>query len=275
VAGVLVVAEPTSGPGFSAVSDSSGDYVIFNVPDGTYTVRGYFVGQAYTPVENVTVTGAARTGVNVVSSGTATGVLKGTLSYVAGADNGTSTAVVLRLKSTGEVPPGLQTPASNATQYVLQGVPDGTYEVLAAFPNDGLVKDPDPGIAGTTTPTVTYTAGVMSGDCAATNNECDFKITDPVSIGGPDAEQTVAGNPTFTWTAYPSAEHYKIDVFDSQGNPIATMDNIPSGTTSMAYPGTPALVPGRYYQWHITAFHQQNNRQISQSEDLRGVWVAE
>jgi hypothetical protein len=270
-AGVLVVAEPATGPALSAVSDFAGSYVIFNVPDATYTVRGYFVGQSYTPAGNVVVAGAAVTGVNLVGAGAATGTLHGTLNYVAGAPTATPTTVVLRLKSTGEVPPGLQAPASNATPYQIQGVPDGTYQVLAAFPNDGLVKDPDPGISGTITPTVTFTAGVLSGDCT----DCSFKVTDPVAIGGPDAEALVAGNPTFTWSAYPSAGSYRIDVFDSQGNPIANIPNIAAGTTSQTYPGTPALVAGAYYQWRITAFHQQGtDRPISMSEDLRGVWQA-
>jgi hypothetical protein len=263
-AGVLVVASSATGA-FSTVSDASGDFVLFNVPDGTYSVNGYFVGVNFAPVDNVAVAGARTGGVTLASSGAASGMLTGTLSYVAGADTSVITAVVLRLQSTHEVPPGLQVAAGNATAYQLAGVPDGTYEVLAAFPTDQLVKDPDPGQAGTSTPVVTFAGNTVDAGT--------FKITDPVNISGPDANMKVPGTPTFTWTAYPQTDHYKIDVYDAQGRSIWSQDNIPR-STSLAY-GGPALQAGGYYQWRITSFAVSQGmamRPISQSEDLRGVW---
>jgi hypothetical protein len=264
-AGVLVVASNSAGA-FSTVSDASGDYVLFNVPDGAFTVQGYFVGVNFTPVDNVTVAGARRDGVNLMSSGAATGALTGTLNYVAGADTSITTAIVLRLQATHEVPPGLSVAAMNTMPYQLSGVPDGTYEVLAAFPTDHLVKDPDPGQAGTSTPVVTFSGSTV--DAGA------FKITDPVDVVGPDADVKVSGTPTFSWNAYPQTDHYKVDVFDAQGAPIWSQDNIPR-STSLAY-GGPALVTGGYYQWRITSYAVSTGgaagRPISQSEDLRGVW---
>ena len=62
-------------------------------------------------------------------------------------------------------------------------------------------------------------------------------------------------------------------MFDSQGTPIWSQDNIPR-STSLAYAG-PALESGGYYQWRITSFAVSTGtttRPISQSEDLRGVW---
>jgi hypothetical protein len=264
-AGVLVVASNTSGA-YSTVSDASGDYVLFNIPDGTFSVQGYFVGVNFTPVDNVVVAGARKDGVNLMTSGVATASLTGTLSYVAGADTSLTTAVVLRLQSTHEVPPGLQVAAQNATPYQMAGVPDGTYEVLASFPTDMLVKDPDPGQAGTAIPVVTFAGNTVDAGT--------FKITDPVNIIGPDANEKLTGMPTFTWTAYPQTDHYKIDVFDAQGDPIWSQDNIPR-SESLAY-GGPALTAGGYYQWRITSFAvaggATTSRPISQSEDLRGVW---
>src|SRR5262249_9684092 len=184
---------------------------------------GYFVGVSFTPVENVTVAGAARPGVNLVASGAATGVLTGSLSYVAGADTSVTTAVVLRLQATREVPPGLQVAATNSATYQLDKVPDGTYEVLASFPNDQLVKDPDPGQSGTATPVVTF--------AGSTVDVGSFKITDPVNMIGPDANARMTGTPTFTWEAYPQTNHYRIDVFDAQGNPIWSLDDIPRSTS--------------------------------------------
>jgi hypothetical protein len=264
-AGVLVVASNATGA-LSTVSDASGDYVLFNVPDGTFSVHGYFVGVNFTPVDNVIVAGTRKDGVNLVSSAAATAALTGTLSYVAGADTSITTAVVLRLQATHEVPPGLQVAATNATPYQLFGVPNGTFEVLASFPTDMLVKDPDPGQAGTSTPVVTFASNTVDAGT--------FKITDPVNIIGPDANEKLSGAPTFSWNAYPQTDHYKVDVFDAQGSPIWSQDNIPR-STSLAY-GGPALTAGGYYQWRITSFAvaqgATSSRPISQSEDLRGVW---
>jgi hypothetical protein len=222
-------------------------------------VRGYFHAQSYAPAMAVTVAAAPHNGVDLAALGPATGVLTGSLDYVAGAP-GAQTAVALRLQATGEVPPGLSVATGNGP-YRLEGIPDGTYDVLASFPTDGLVKDPDPGIAGTGTPTVT-----MMG---ATVDAGSFKVTAPVDIMGPDAEAVVAGAPTFSWSAYPSAGTYRVVVFDSFGNQIWTQD---TSTTSLSYGGA-ALARGLFYQWRLTAFHNTDlSRPISMSEDLRGVW---
>jgi hypothetical protein len=277
VGGVLVVACEMSacgtvgGAAWSTVTDGSGDYVIFNVPDGTYDVHGYFLGHNYTPATGVMVAGAKKDGVNLSEAGAATGVLLGTLDYVAGANTSLPTYVVLRLPTTKEVPPGLQVKATNSMQYMLPGVPDGTYQVVAAYPNDMLVKDPDPGQAGTTTPLVTFAGAPVDVGT--------FKITDPVNIIAPDANMMVAGNPTFTWTAYPQTYQYKVEVFDSQGTPIWQPANVDNSITSMVYAGPVALQAGFYYQWKITSFAQPTAtnpiKPISQSEDLRGVWIAQ
>jgi hypothetical protein len=262
-AGVLVVASDGTHT-YSTVSDAMGDYVLFNVADGSFQLRGYFVGASFTPVDGVTVTGARRN-VDLVAGGDAAGTLTGSLSYVAGADTSITTAVVLRLQSTHEVPPGLRIPATNSTPYLLDKIPDGTYEVVAAFPNDKLVKDPDPGQAGTTTPLATF--------AGSTIDVGSFKITDPVEIMGPDANAEISETPTFTWLAYPQTDHYMVEVFDSQGNLLWQLNDIPR-STSLAY-GGPALTAGSYYQWRITSFAQSSNtssRPVSQSEDLRGVW---
>jgi hypothetical protein len=275
--GVLVVACEMSacgtvdGAAWSTVTDSNGDYVIFNVPDGTYDVHGYFVGYNYTPATGVAVAGGKKDGVNLSQAGGATAVLLGTLSYVAGADSARETTVVLRLPTTKEVPPGLQVKASNSVQYMMPGVPDGTYQVVASYPNDMLVKDPDPGQAGTTTPLVTFAGAPVDVGT--------FKITDPVNIIEPDANMMVAGNPTFKWTAYPQTYQYKVEVFDSQGTPIWQPSNLDGSMTMLPYAGPVALQPGFYYQWKITSFAQPTAsnpvKPISSSEDLRGVWIAQ
>jgi hypothetical protein len=265
-AGVLVVAEDGSGAGRSGISDADGNYVIFNVPAGTYSVSGYLIGAQFASTAGVAVA-QARVTVNLSQTGAASGVLTGSLTYVAGADTSRQTAVVLRLRATREVPPGFQAPAQNSMPYRLEGIPDGTFDVLAAFPNDQLVKDPDPGQAGTGTPTVTFAGG-------NTIDAGSFKVTDAVDMTQPDANQQVAGTPTFSWSEYPQTSHYLVQVFDGDGNTIWALDNIPR-STSLTYAG-PALQPGLFYQWRITSFAQSAGtpRPISSSEDLRGVWQA-
>src|SRR5207245_1882096 len=115
----------------------------------------------------------------------------------------------------------------------------------------------------TTTPTVT-----MAG---TTIDAGQFKVTTPVDLMHPDADERIAAAPSFTWAAYPSAAFYKVEVFDSQGGPIWTQDQVT--TTSLAY-GGPALAAGSFYQWRITAFRTTSRGAIptSISEDLRGVW---
>ncbi len=64
--GVLVVAEGGA-TGLSGIGDLGGAYTIFNVPDGSYTVRGYAAGVQLEPVE-VEMEGADLTGIDLVES---------------------------------------------------------------------------------------------------------------------------------------------------------------------------------------------------------------
>jgi len=80
---------------------------------------------------------------------------------IVNAPGGLKTSVVLMAEETfipgfdkGEMIPGLRAPAppeppSITGAYTITGIPAGNYVVLAAFENDYLVRDPDPGIAGT------------------------------------------------------------------------------------------------------------------------------
>src|SRR5262249_53145151 len=161
---------------------------------------------------------------------------------------------------TREVPPGYSAPAMNGP-YTLDGVGNGTFNVLASYPNDDLVKDPDTTLGNTGTPTVTFNGNTVDAG--------QFKVTGPVEMIGPDANAIIMGPPTFTWMAYASSGLYRLNVFDSQGNQIWTMD---TSATSLAY-GGPPLTVGGFYQWRLIAFHATDtSRQISMTEDLRGVW---
>jgi hypothetical protein len=276
--GALVAAE-TSGGGVTAVADKKGSFTIFNVAPGSYQVQAYSAGSNYTAVSATVTSGKDTTGVSLKRSSKPTATVSGSISLVAGA-NGAGTSVVLALESTfnaalerGEVVPGLRAPgpgvAPNLTgAFTITGVPDGKYAVLAAFENDGNVRDPDPNISGTAIQHIE----VING---ATTAQPAFKVTGAMEMVGPgagDGAESITGTPRFEWKPYSSAKTYDLIVFDVFGNTVWSSNAIAATTGSnmqVNYGGT-ALEPG-VYQWRATAKGNATNP-ISRTEDLRGVF---
>jgi len=281
--GALVVAE---GPVVrSAVSDINGPYVIFNLPAGSYQVKGYAAGSQFVPVSANVVDGVQTTDVNLARSGAATGSVSGNVNLV-NAPGGSATSVVLVVASTfndvtlrGDVPPGLRAPRTGSPNvsgsFSIDGVPDGTYKVLAAFENDGLVRDPDPNIAGTQIVEVT-----VAGNATSLPNS--FKITgalDVTSPGGGDDPTVVIGSPTFIWADDSSEDYYTLEVLDTSGTIVWSDPNVPgvsgSPTVSVLY-GGPTLQSGHTYQFRATSWRSSGGQgpgPISSTEDLKGVFV--
>lgn len=281
--GVLVVAE-AGGKGISAVSGKSGAYRIFNVPDGSYAVAGYASGVQLTPA-TAAVKGAPLTGVDLAASDAATGAIAGKLSIVNGG-SGTATSVVLVVESTfsdtfvrGEVPRGLRTPLSgepNVTgDFLITGVPAGKYVVLAAFENDGLVRDPDENIAGTQ---IVHQAMASPGTTVTLASS--FKITGALEVFGPGADQPegVSAAPTLSWADDSSEDFYKVVVYNAFGDVVWQDDNVPgvSGKSMVTVPYGGPLDKGMYYQFRATSWRQKPNSTsaISATEDLKGVFFA-
>jgi hypothetical protein len=279
--GVLVVAEQTGGTGSgqfsSAVADGTGNFTLFNVAPATYSVRGYSRGVNYIPVEVTVSAGTDQTGVQILKSTTGTATLAGTVQIVAGSG---ATSVVLAVKATfdpilarGEVVPGLRAPnpgiAPNVSGgFTITGIPDGDYAVLAGFENDGEVRDPDPGIAGTTIQFIAVRSGALVAQPDG------FKVTtaiEMVSPGAGDAPEDVATlTPTFQWNAYPSTATYTVELIDSLGQVIWTKPGVTA--TQVVYDGV-ALADGATYQWRATAFRTgPSPLPTSLTEDLRGVF---
>ncbi|MCA9521531.1 MAG: hypothetical protein KC609_11185 [Myxococcales bacterium] len=280
--GVLVVAE---GAGDSTTlygfADQSGSYVIFNVPAGSYTVRGYRVGIQLTPVP-LSVADLDLVDVDLNESSKALATLSGKLSIV-DASGSLATSVVLIPKSlfndvfkNGQVPAGLRAPAppevpSIRGDYQIVGVPDGVYMVLAAFENDKLVRDPDPGIAGTQIREVT----VDTTNGTAVTVPGEFKVTEALHVIAPGATEPemVTGNPTFEFSDDSQQDGYYLYVYDAFGNKIWEKLDIGkitgSDVVSVPYQG-PALIPGMYYQFRVTSIFKGNP--ISNTEDLLGVF---
>jgi hypothetical protein len=186
------------------------------------------------------------------------------------------TSVVLALKDTfvpdaarGEVPKGLR--VGNVTgAYEFTGVPDGDYVILAAFENDGLVRDPDISIGGTSILDVSIV-------CGASVTKEGFKVTGALSTESPGKEaiDEVMGTPSFVWGDDSSEDHYEVRVFDAFGKNVWENLMVPGVSGSMtvtAMYGGPALLPGMIYQFRATSIGK-DGVPISATEDLKGVFV--
>jgi len=277
--GVLVVAETTDVP-ISAVADTSGVFTLFNVAPGSVHVQAYSRGVNYTAVDLNVQAGMDTINVQIRKSGVPTATLNGSVQLVAGAPGPTS--VVLLVESTfnatlvrGEEPPGLRAPdpgiAPNVTNaWSIAGVPDGRYVVLAAFENDGDVRDPDPNIAGTQIQHI-----AVSGGAVVNGTQPSFKVTSAVSMVSPgagDAMDLTSSQPMFTWQAYPSAHTYDLTLFDTMGNIAWTKLGLIAvgGQNNATYNGPP-LNSGKVYQWRAMARGNAGNP-ISTTEELRGIF---
>lgn len=275
--GVLVVAETSSAPGagFSAIADTSGDYTIYNLAPGDYTVRAYALGVNYTPVPISLAAGQAGTADVSIDDASAS-LVSGTVTLVEGAP---VTSVIMVVASTfdtrlarGETPPGLRAPSPGVVPDIggawsIEGVPAGRYVVLAAFENDGAVRDQS-GIGGTALVFV----DVASGQDLPIGPS--FKVTKAVTLVGPGANgpEAVTTKPTLSWMRDPSAKDYHVQVFDALGAIVMDEHTNNGGTVSMPYSGP--LEPGMYYQVRITSFDDASPtpNALANTEDLRGVF---
>ena len=153
---------------------------------------------------------------------------------------------------------------------MIKDVPDGKYVVLAAFENDGLVRDPDLAIGGTQIVHIT-----VAGQAQTIGTS--FKVTGALAVVSPGATKLdeVTGTPKLVWAADSGEDHYEVRVFDALG--AKTWENlmVPSsggGTDVTVDYGGPALKPGMIYQFRATSI-KNGGSPISTTEDLKGVFV--
>jgi hypothetical protein len=189
----------------------------------------------------------------------------------------------------GEVPRGLRTPLSGppdvSGDFTIADVPAGDYVVLAAFENDGLVRDPDPNIAGTQIVTVS-----MASPGTDVPLSTSFKITEALELFGPGAEEpeAVTTAPTLRWADDSSEDFYTVVVYNAYGELVWCLSddaalacdgpNVPSSSgadVSVAYGGP--MEPGMYYQFRATSWRVPGGTPgpISTTEDLRGVFFVD
>jgi hypothetical protein len=275
-AGVLVVAE-LAGKGAAAIAARDGDYAIFNLAPGHYTVAAYARGHVYAPAE---LDVAADTRLDLALSSDPPGSLSGAIDRVDGkAASGTSVIAFVEstfdpLTGRGVPPPGLRAPASGPPSitgaFTIDGVPPGKYVVVAAFENDGLVRDPDHCINGTADVHVQ----VAGGQTAAAGT---FKVTGALAVMSPGAAQADAVTiaPTLTWADDAGEDHYAVEVFDALGQRVwnTTILGVTGGIPAVAYGGP--MASGMYYQFRVTSTKTQGTGttcELSRTEDLRGVF---
>ncbi len=279
---VLIVAEnEATGEAYTTFSGLNGEYTIFNLPAGTYRVHAYTQGIQFDPATGVVLEeGMERAGVELAHSSKPLNTVNGNIQIV-NAPGGSRTSVILAVESTfneatgrGVAPPGLRV-ANISGSFTMENVPDGRYAVLAAFENDGLVRDPDEFISGTDTIYIE----VPAHDGAHEITIPSFKVTGALAVIRPGAETPEAVHsptPTFEWADDASEDGYEIWVFDSFGYEIWHTE-IPgvsgSATVLLDYAG-PSLDEGMYYQFRVASFREvQGIRSyISITEELRGVF---
>lgn len=289
VSGVLVVAkDDVLSLSASGTTGLDGDYVIYNVEPGTYTLEAYLAGYRETsaPVTVDVVAAGSHYADDIEMEVHANADLYGKVTFLA-VVNGVVDITLIH-PDTLDTIPGLSTQnqASELT-YLLSSVPPGTYIAWASFRNDEYVMDPD-SIRKFGLPEVVFTAG--SGDL-----EQNFDVTGAMTITGPTNEPDLVvpvevntATPTFTWEKYPSAKEYIIEVFNSNGetiwggfNDIGEVQHTQIGqnATSAVFDfdgsATAALQDGEVYRWKIYAdFDDLQDIQglISSSEDQLGLF---
>jgi hypothetical protein len=279
--GVIIVAE-SGGVGFSGIASRDGDYTIFNLPAGHYSVTAYSVGHVY-GVGEVDVA-AASVKLDLALTDEAAGALNGTVSIVNPGD-GNATSVLAFIESTfdpvtgrGVPPPGLRAPQTGVPNvsgaFTLDGIPPGKYVIVAAFENDNLGRDPDHCISGTADVHVTIGAG-QTAEAPTT-----FKVTGSLGTISPGAiaAEPVTGTPTFSWVDDSSEDQYIVELFDAFGQMVwtKTIPGVSGGSPTATYDGANPLIPGMFYQWRVTSAKASGGGgelcELSRTEDLKGVF---
>lgn len=284
--GTLVVAEGGAGVSRYSIADASGNYVIFNVPSGAASIRGYRVGLELAPRSaSVAAADLNEVDLEVIAEGVdELATLAGSVNIV-NAGGGSATSVVLvpvsvfdTMLERGPVPMGLRAPSppeapSVSGGFQIAGVPSGTYKALAAFENDLLVRDPDVSIGGTTLQEVVVPLGAGTTSLAES-----FKITGALEVMSPgaDAPEWIPEAPTLVWADDSSEDGYHLWVWDAFGTLVWEVPEVPRVTgnneVSVAWAG-PALQTGMAYQFRAASYHDENGQVfISRTEDLRGVF---
>lgn len=283
---VLVVAEPEGvdfeqeedPAGFSAVTGVDGSFTIFNVPPADYEVRGYRAGYQIAP-EQVSMDDEHVDDVVLVRADESTTDVSGDIQIVRG-DGVTSVMLITAatfdaFTVRGEVPKGLVADEITGSWYI-EDVPAGQYVVMAGFENDGIVRSPDEGMAGTDIVYIDVPAGEEEFNVGES-----FKTVPALPTIGPgqDGPEPLTERPTLEWTSgsHSNSDWYDIQVFDAFGNIVFEHHDFAhhggaDQEFELEYDGE--FEEGMYYQFRVTAFRGDgaSATPVSSTEFLRGVF---
>jgi hypothetical protein len=287
IIGVLIVATRAADSlAVSGVSGPSGLFVLYNVPAGTYGLRCYDSGYAQISDTSVTVyADSGLTGITLLLRNVTNTGLSGKITFLASQNS--LVDITLVHPTTRDAVPGLNTMSDNNKNYLLSGIPPGTYIAWASYRNDGYVIDPD-WIFKNGLPYVTFAP-------ADTLLTLDFSVTDAITIVAPtnpaDSVYPVAvatATPVFSWLKYSGTHEYIIEVWNSSGDRIwggydtagtVLHTQIGQQDTSAVFnfdgSATDSLHDGASYRWKIYADNDAAlgvQGLISSSEDLRGLF---
>lgn len=283
VAGALVVA--VSGQtAYSSTSDAEGNYVIYNVPQGTYNVMAYKAEYNSSNPSTSVSASTEVTGIDVEMTMDASATVEGQITFLATTNIEVDVALVHPI--TAEAVPGLNVMTSGHV-YNISNVPNGDFIARASYQNDGKVVDPD-WLIKNGEPIVTIPSNSQT---------VDFSVTGAVDLNAPTNTTTTqpvevsSTSPTFEWDSYSSSSDYIIEVRDANGNLIwggfdlsgalpAKNIVIPSSQTSIQFNSdgnaTENLEAGQIYTWRIYASKDAQQeatgwKLISVSEDQKGI----
>ena len=281
--GVLVAAIQGDLAVSTAISGPDGSFRLFNVPQGATVVEAYRAGTRFVPA-TVEVAGALVSDVVVASGEGGLTTVKGSIQMV-NAGGAFETSVVLvplplfdPTTVRGESPYGLA--ASQVTgEFVIEGVPPGKWVALAAFEDDGLVRDPDTSIAGTDV--VTFETTEVGGNLTIVSS---FKITGAIPVVSPGGNGlgVVSSTPiALVWGDDSSEKGYDLTVYDALGNVVTQKSDLPpvtggGGDSDPEFIWEPEkLEPGMIYQFRVRSWRGDSwsKTYISQTEDLRGAFL--
>jgi len=274
----MVVYQTYSGP--------DGYYVFFNLSYGSYEINALKASYSSDSTYNANISsGTSFKTINISINQGMGSTLKGAVTFLA-VTNGIVDVSILD-KETMAAVNGLSTIIDTARNYKIQNIPQGNYIAWASYKNDGYVMDPD---------WIFKNPGALEINFASdSSSSLNFSVTNAISLisptNNPDTILPVTVdslNPSFTWSPYPQAKEYIIEVKDLNGNiiwggfdenGIIRHAKIPKETTSVKFnfDGTAnsLLKHGEVYQWKVYADDNAlNNVQtlLSSSEDLMGLF---
>jgi hypothetical protein len=287
----LILAESQSNlDKYFTVSGPDGFFVLYNLPYGTYSLDALKSGYQMDGSVSGSISSQAEVDtVQIQVSEYLGSLLTGSVTFLA-SENSTVDITLLD-PQTRAVIPGLTVMSDVSGQnYRIDGIPDGTYLAWASLRNDGYVIDPDWVFKNPN--------GLDISFATSDTIRLNFSVTDAITLVSPTnppdstfafmADSTV---PTFSWSAYPSAKEYIIEVRDLSGHLLwggfdedGTVNHgfIGAGVVNVEYnfdnqPNVPPLESDEIYQWKIWADlgAQQDSyveQLISSSEDLLGIF---